>query len=199
MRKLYGWIAVSVLSLGICLTGCAQYHAALTEKPPAQMQPRPVQTEETPAQTDGNASASALPSVSNSEEPVAAGTETPDVDVDLTKLNANMRYAELYNMGLFPQDYEGKTVKVSGLFTHFPKETEEAGAPPEEVYVCIISDAMACCAIDVTFIPEPDALFWTDYPEVGSEITVTGRCTIFPDETGWFTVIQLDNASVVPA
>lgn len=226
MRKLrsLSWIAVMILS--ICLTACSKKYtdrAAISESaaPPAKMQtvnpsvpntPTDIPTQsESPLVQDSPAvpaspsqtspkNSEPIPSTNNSEQS-ASETVDPEqikVDIDLTGFSANMLYAEVYNMGMSPDDYTGKVIRLTGEFARFPKDIDENGNPTsdEEIYVCLISDAMACCATGIGFIPEKDSSFWTSYPEDGDKITVTGLCDIFLDESGWFTVIQLDNATV---
>ena len=94
-----------------------------------------------------------------SAEPAASG----QVDVDLTKMSATMVYSEVYNMLAVPDDYIGKTVRMSGKFQIYEGEGRN-------YYVVIIPDATACCQQGMEFIlADPDA-----YPEPGRDVTVTG-------------------------
>ena len=226
MRKLRSLLLIAVMILGICLTACSKKHTdrkSVSEPatPPAQIQTVeptvPVTPTEIPAQSESSGVQDSpsvdtsqshtapkisepIPSTTDSEQSASetVPTERIKVDIDLTKFSSNMLYAEVYNMQMFPEDYKGKIIKLTGEFAHFPKDVDSNGNPTsdEEIYVCIISDAMACCATGIEFIPEKESLFWTNYPEDGSKITITGRCDIFLDESGYFTVIQLDNATV---
>lgn len=119
------------------------------------------------------------------------------VDIDLTGFSPNMLYAEVYNMGVSPKDYIGKVIKITGEFAHFPK-MDRHGNPvsDKEILVCVVSDAMACCAMGLEFIPEEESSFSDNYPNDGAKITVTGVCDIFIDESGYFTIIQLNNAHI---
>ena len=80
-----------------------------------------------------------------SEQPQASAD---GVDVDLTALSSTMVYSEVYNMLYFyPEDYYGKTVKMTGLFNVYQSVDENGVVLDMPVaYACIISDATACCA-----------------------------------------------------
>lgn len=226
MRKLHSLLLIAVLILGICLTACSKKHtarASLSEPAtlPAQIQTIeptvPKAPTEMPAQSESSSvqdrpsvdtsqshtapkNSEPIPSTTDSEQSASETipTEQIKVDIDLTRFSANMLYAEVYNMGMSPEDYKDKIIKLTGEFARFPKDVDENGKPTsdEEIFVCIISDAMACCVTGIEFIPEKESSFWTNCPEDGDNITVTGLCDIFLDESGWFTVIQLDNATV---
>ena len=99
------------------------------------------------------------------------------VDVDLTVLSSTMVYSEVYNMLYFyPEDYYGKTVKMTGQFNVY-QWVDESGvvADMPVAYACIISDAAACCAEGMEFVLEGDYTYPDDYPELGTEITVIGE------------------------
>lgn len=225
MRKLYR-LLIAVIILGVCLTACSKRHTDRESvfepaTPPAEIQTIEPTIPETSAEMPDQSESSVVqdrPSMDTSpsqtapkiSEPIpsatdekhsadeTAATEQRKVDIDLTRFSPNMLYAEVYNMGMSPEDYKGKIIKLTGEFARFPLTVGENGNPTsdEEIFVCIISDAMACCATGIEFIPQKGSSFWTNYPKEGNKITVTGLCDIFLDESGWFTVIQLDNATV---
>ena len=112
------------------------------------------------------------PGKSKPSQPYAA-----KVDVDLTVLSSTMVYSEVYNMLYFyPEDYYGKTVKMTGQFNVY-QWVDESGvvADMPVAYGCIISDATACCAEGMEFVLEGDYTYPDDYPELGTEITVIGE------------------------
>lgn len=209
MRNLCCLIVFTVMILGAYLTGCSENytdHAAAGNL--TQIQPvKPIipgSSYKVPPKSEASnvpePPSESVPSTTDAEPSSSETslTEQPNVDLDLTKFSANMIYAEIYNMELSPEDYKGKIIKLTGEYVHFPKDVDQNGNPTseEEVYACMIRDAMACCATGIEFIPEKDSSFWTNAPEDGSEITITGLCDIFLDESGLFTVIQLNNATV---
>lgn len=93
------------------------------------------------------------------------GAET--VDVDLTKLGSTMVYSEVYNMMNTPEDYMGKRVRMKGSFAY-------AQGDNKYYFACLISDATACCSQGIEFVLKDERTFPEDYPERGTEITVTG-------------------------
>lgn len=220
MRKFCILILVTVVIWGTYLTACSRNDTHYkTASETAQMPPIEPGIPTMPDEVPDSSGISDIPSPNPSEshtEPKDSGTissstaggeqsvtETApipqaNVDIDLTRFSANVLYAEIYNMGMSPEHYRGKVIKLTGEFAHFPKAVDENGNPTsdEEIYVCMITDALACCAAGIEFIPEKGSSFWSNRPEVGSKITVTGLCDIFLDESGWYTIIQLDNAAV---
>ena len=131
------------------------------------------------------------------EEPEQTQTSADGVDVDLTVLSSTMVYSEVYNMLYFyPEDYYGKTVKMTGLFNVYQWVDENGVVLDMPVaYACIISDATACCAEGVEFVLEGDLTYPDDYPELGTEITVIGEFQ--PYEENGMTWYHLINARMV--
>ena len=131
------------------------------------------------------------------EEPGQTQTSADGVDVDLTVLSSTMVYSEVYNMLYFyPEDYYGKTVKMTGLFNVYQWVDENGVVLDMPVaYACIISDATACCAEGVEFVLEGDLTYPDDYPELGTEITVIGEFQ--PYEENGMTWYHLINARMV--
>ncbi len=101
-------------------------------------------------------------------------TATQKIDVDLTLLSSTMIYSEVSNMVANPNEYIGKTVKMNGNFS-----TDENNF----YYFCVIADATACCSQGLEFILKGNPSFPDAYPEIGSEITVTGRFESYNEGT----------------
>ena len=91
------------------------------------------------------------------------------IDVDLTKMNANMIYSYIFEMVVEPETYTGKTIKVSGFF--YSVVDEETG---ERYYAVIIPDALACCKQGMEFKWLGEHNYPADYPQENQEITITG-------------------------
>ena len=91
------------------------------------------------------------------------------IDFDLTVRTSNMVYAEVYNMMIFPKEYDGKTIKIKGLFTVYHDEAKD-----KYYFACFVSDAAACCRQGIEFILKGDHKYPDDYPQEGSEICITG-------------------------
>lgn len=107
-----------------------------------------------------------------------------EYDVDLTEMTSTMVYAEVYNMMLSPNDYIGKTIKMSGTFSAF--EVPETG---NIYYACIVQDATACCQKGIEFVIDEESE--DGYPANGDEITVTGTFeTYFEGENMYCHLVQ---------
>lgn len=103
-------------------------------------------------------------------------TDSSNYDVDLTQLSSTMVYSEVYNMFSNPDDYMGKSIKMTGLFSVY--EDELTG---NRYFSCIIEDATACCAQGIEFVLQ-DAKYPDDYPAIDSEITVSGIMDMYFEE-----------------
>jgi len=110
----------------------------------------------------------------------AAEENTNDVsqgeyDVDLTVLSSTMVYSEVYNMMVYPENYLGKTVKMSGYFMVYEGEKRN-------YYACVIQDATACCSQGIEFILADNLIYPEDYPEPGTIITVSGIFDVYSED-----------------
>ncbi len=106
------------------------------------------------------------------------------VDIDLTRMNANMVYAEVFNMLIEPEFYEGKSVRMAGKM-YIPQQIE--GAPR---YACIVQDATACCSAGLGFSFADESPL-VHIPDDGEFITVRGTYTC-QEEDGFSTIILID-------
>lgn len=111
--------------------------------------------------------------LSQESEPVSE-----QVDLDLTQMNANMIYAEVFNMLIEPENYENKNIKISGYFNIFTNENTN-----EKYYAIIIPDALECCqqGLEIVWLGEHSP---EEYPAQGEKITIVGRYTIRELENG---------------
>lgn len=139
-------------------------------------------------QTDTvNADAPELEEINESEIPVE---NTEGIDVDLTQLSSTMVYAEVYNMMVSPENYIGKTVKMSGAFSAYHDE-----ATDNYYFACIIMDATACCSQGIEFALADDLTYPDDYPELGADICVIGVYDTYKE--GGYTYCILRDAKIV--
>ena len=105
--------------------------------------------------------------------------------VDLTVLNSTMVYSEVYDMTSKPEDYIGKRVKMTGLFTAYQDETTK-----KRYFSCIIQDATACCAQGLEFELKEKRKYPEEYPEEEAEITVVGTFDTYEEEGYTYCVIK---------
>ena len=107
-----------------------------------------------------------------------AAPEPMAVDLDLSVLSGTVVYAQVYNIMCDPQPYLGKIIKMAGYYDAY-ESTER-----DIVYhACVIPDATACCQTGIEFVWAGEHTWPDDYPELYSEITVTGRMEEY-DEDG---------------
>lgn len=112
------------------------------------------------------------------------------IDIDLTALSSTMIYSEVSNMMTTPEDFIGKTVKMTGTMAVYYDEEND-------VYyeACVIDDATACCQQGLEFQLKGNPDYPDGYPEVDSEITVVGTFNTY-DDNG-VTYARLENAEIL--
>ena len=88
-----------------------------------------------------------------------------------------------------PDAYLGQVVRVKGNFNYFKDADTQ-----QEYFAVVIADATACCAQGMEFVWKGDHAFPRDYPDLDSEITVTGTFSTY--EEGGFQYIQLADADM---
>ncbi len=114
------------------------------------------------------------------------------VDIDLTTLNSTMVYSEVYGMMSEPETYIGKTVKAKGPFAVYHDEAND-----NYFFAVRISDATACCAQGLEFVWAGDHTYPDDYPELDTEIVITGTFNTYMD--GGTQYSHLENATMTTA
>lgn len=107
----------------------------------------------------------------------SSGSTEDGIDIDLLSGNANMVYATVFQMTLEPKAYEGKTLRVRGVFRTFPDDPDTGEGPMHRVV--FIADAAACCQQGLEILCEGEYSF--EDPEPETVITVTGRIGLLPN------------------
>ena len=130
---------------------------------------RPIESSATaaPAETQANAEASQAQSDAEAQSETAEAIALDDVEIDMTEMNSTMVYSQVYDMLQSPDDYLGKTVKMSGAFAVYEGDARN-------YYACIIADATACCSQGIEFVMDGDLKYPEDYPALNAQITVSG-------------------------
>lgn len=114
--------------------------------------------------------------------------ETQNGIIDLTVLSSTMVYAEVYNITAEPDDYLGKTIKVSGLYYNsYYEETDTL------YHFVFISDAAACCAQGLEFKWHGDHVYPDDYPAHQSLVEVTGVFDKYDELGETYYYLNVDN------
>ena len=146
--------------------------SACTPRSKTQLPPDPTAQEE-PVRTEN---------VTPRREVPPAPQKSGKIDVDLTKMNANMIYSYIFEMVVDPDSYVGKTIKVNGFF--YSVVDENTG---ERYFAVIIPDALACCKQGMEFKWLGNHTYPQDYPAEEQQVTITGtyRTTFLNDEISY--------------
>ena len=190
MKQALFILAVALYLVSLCACGDQKIQSKQKQDSATQ---QVVQEQMANATGETSAPPTAIPEQQTSSEAASESEQTqpaealPDyepaqtsgaLDVDLTTLSSTMVYSEVYNMMYEPDRYVGKRIKMNGQFAVY--EDPDTGA----VYTaCIIMDATACCSQGLEFVLAGEKTYPNDYPELGSEITVTGTFQLY-DENG---------------
>ena len=104
---------------------------------------------------------------------LAAGCSGKSADtgdfIDLTALSDTLRIAELTNITQSPARYEGKTIRLGGVYQANYYELTE-----KYYHFILVQDAAACCAQGLEFEWSGEHAYPDDYPEEGAAIELTG-------------------------
>jgi len=126
------------------------------------------------------------------ERPEAVDTYVPtpypdvvaygDCDIDLTNMNADLVYANVYSIMTSPEQYVGTTIRMTGTAV---SNTDQVSG--QTYYACFIADAAGCCQAGLEY-----QLTEGEYPEDGEEITILGTFEIYEEDGNPYVV--LDNS-----
>ena len=192
MKKLYA-IAVFALSAALALGSCAG------EKPDSKQQAiiNEVVKDATaitlPTDTTSAAApeASLSPAGSTSAAPTGDTAQDTGVDIDLTVMNPTMIYATVYDIVTAPEQYLGKTIRVSGYFDTGYDESLDT-----RYYFVVIPDATACCLQGLEFKAD-GRVYPDDYPEVRTDIQISGTLDKYVEQGHDYYYIASDSMVVV--
>lgn len=106
--------------------------------------------------------------ISSSSQP-----QEQKLDFDLTKMGANLVYAQVFNMMLQPEDYADKIFRLKGNFACY--KTDKG-----DVFAVVIADALACCQQGIEFKYN----FTENQPLQNQMIEVTGKYTVETSSDG---------------
>ena len=106
-------------------------------------------------------------------------TNSNKIDVDLNNLNANVVYAQVFQMMTEPDKFIGKRIRMSGQFNVYAaQEGNPSGVT--EYYAIIIADAQACCQQGIECV-WPGHTYPEGFPEVKSNASVTGIFEVYEE------------------
>ena len=109
--------------------------------------------------------------------------------VDLTKQSSTKIYTTVYNMMYYPENFVGKTIKMTGNYSEYI--AEDTG---KRYFACIIKDATACCSQGVEFELTEDYKYPDNYPKEADPITVEGVFDLYKE--GEYQYCTLRNAKL---
>ncbi len=187
--------ALAALTMALCLSGCGDTSTVDKIIDSSSKSAEDQLVDELAKQAEEQAETGLAPQTQATDPlPDVADIDASngEFDVDLTTLNANMTYAEVYDMMTNPDKYVGKYIKAEGKFAH----TEEDG---HHYFAVLIADATACCSQGLEFrLKNADSLtFPDDYPEEGTELVITGIFNSYKE--GKYTYIELQDAEMAKA
>lgn len=192
-RNLFGFVII-IMMMVVMLTGCGNADSKVDQVIQNQMQEadnKNSQSESTKETEEDKSSeiSEKLPTEVVTDNNTEGRTTDGNVDVDLTKLSSTMVYSEVYNMMYTPENYIGKTVKMSGMFVAYTNQDQSQFYP-----AVIIADATACCSQGLEFVLEGNPSYPEGYPEMETEITVVGTYETYEEDGN--TYCRLKNAKI---
>ena len=95
------------------------------------------------------------------------------VEIDLTQMSKTAAYVKAHTMVESPNDYEGKSVRIQGVFGAYVDP-----ATQNIYYACLLTDEDACCNIPIEFVAED----LSNLPKQGEQITVSGVFGTYTEE-----------------
>ncbi len=104
------------------------------------------------------------------------GSNTKTIDIDISSMPFNMRYAGLVNVYENLPDNIGKTLKVTGTY-------QKAIEGDSAYNICTITDELGCCSIAIEFESDTDILN-------GATITVQGTVSTYEENGDVFCTLK---------
>ena len=120
-------------------------------------------------------------------EPVKEEPEEKEV-IDISFMNSNMIYSEIYNMTISPEEYNGKRIRVKGFFAIGQDENGNT------IFGCIVPDALACCQQGLGFELKEARRYPEEFPVTGTEVIIEGDFSYTENE--FMVMIVLKNAKM---
>lgn len=185
------FLPVSLILISLLLIGCSK-KSAITKAQEEQTIPllanSVIPTKESVIQ---------MPDIPSMDEIKAMHTDyipSGIVDHDLSNMNANMIFAEIFNLVLMPDEYIGRTFRMKGNFAVYVNKTSG-----NKYFSIIIPDATQCCQQGIDIICLGDMKYPEDFPKIGSEIMVTGQFnSITTDEGLSFNYLVMSEEDFIP-
>ena len=91
-----------------------------------------------------------------------------------------MLFAEMANMTLMPEEYDGKVIKIKGQFSFYEKPKTK-----EVCYIVFSMDQTTCCGQAIDFILHDPAAHPEKEIAPDSDVTVIGRFEIYEENADY--------------
>lgn len=185
MMKILCKLSVAILMMGI-LTGCKRNESKTDQVIIERIKDVQESSEESvDVSKQENKDLDETEENNSQQNPIQKESETEtevnlkngDIDIDLTQLSSTFVYSEVYDMMVKPENYIGKTIRMTGTFNVYVDEKTN-----KTYYACFISDATACCQQGIEFELKGKHKYPDDYPKQDDEITVTGEFEMYKEE-----------------
>ena len=115
-----------------------------------------------------------------------------DIDVDLTVMSSAMVFDEVKKIMNSPEQYLGKTIKMSGEYSPVYYDYTE-----KFYHYVLIHDAVDCCEQGIEFILLGDAIYPLDYPKAKSEVEVVGIFCSYDELESTYYYIETDSINTL--
>lgn len=107
--------------------------------------------------------------------------EVKEADIDLSFGSETIAYATISNILESPEEYMGQKVKMLGTYKQFYSETYDT-----TYYVCMVTDATACCQQGMEFKLKDESSFPLD----GQQIILEGIVDVYPEGEYWYAYLK---------
>ncbi len=114
------------------------------------------------------------------------------VDIDFTELPSNLVYAEVYNIIERPDDYMGKTFRLTG-----PYYADFYAVTGSTYHFVLIEDALACCQQGLEFRLKDGNANPLEYPDEMAQVELTGVWDCYDEEGKTYYYLQVDEIETV--
>ncbi len=110
------------------------------------------------------------------------------IDIDLTEMSSSMVYAQVNDLLVNPDDYDGMVIKLEGEFySQYYDVTDK-------VYnFIIITDAPACCPQGLEFFNASNS----ELPEIGETISLVGTFEKYDEGENMYYYIVSDQITII--
>ncbi|SMC34908.1 hypothetical protein SAMN06296952_0646 [Oscillospiraceae bacterium] len=130
---------------------------------------------------EGNSGSSEAGPDNTTDSSAAGPVSDSECDIDLTTMNSDLVYANVFGILSEPDGFIGTTIRITGTAVSHTDETTG-----ETYYACFITDAAACCSSGFEY----ELADGGTYPADGTEITVLGTFNIYEDGGARYALLE---------